>query len=328
MNMTRLLSAFAGFLLLGSQVLACCIVSPGEEVLMTHENVVIVWDEKAKIQHFIRQASFDSEAKNFGFIVPTPSVPNFSVAKESAFSLLQELIPPPQTFGCGAKSEETEAAAGEAAGGVEVLKTEQVGDYQATVVKATDGNALNEWLKKNGFVSRPAMTPWLDGYTKKQWVFTALKYKADKEGSTNTNAIRISFKTDQPHYPYKMPEDTWPKGHNRPLKLYFVAANEIDAKYVDTKDHWEAEKEWSGPLPESRRIALATDLGLKESDLPPNAKVTIFKNGLNENGYDEDLMFVAARNTGTYIGGGIVVVLFGAWLMIQRNRRKFVVAPG
>lgn len=284
---------------------------------MTHENVIIVWDEKAGMQHFIRQARFDSKAKEFGFIVPTPSVPTFSEADENAFYRLQNLVPIPAI---------TEAAAGMAAEskGVEVLKTEQVGDYQATVVKATDGKALNEWLKENKFVSRPAMTEWLDGYAKQQWVFTALKYKADKDTTTNTNAIRISFKTDRPHYPYKMPSDTWPARYDRPLKLYFVAANSIDARYIGTNDRWEAKKEWSGALPQGQRAGLAIELGLKESDIPENAQVTIFENGRNENGYDEDLVFVSASNVGPYIGGGVVVVLVGAWLMIQRNRRRFV----
>lgn len=300
---------------MGSQVLACCIVSPGEKVLMTHENVIIVWDAKAGMQHFIRQTKFDSKAKEFGFIVPT-----FSEADEQAFNRLQNLVPIPDN---------TEGAAGGVAAaaeskGVEVLKTEQVGDYEATVVKATDGKALNDWLKENDFVSRPSMTEWLDGYAKKQWVFTALKYKADEDSTTDTNAIRISFKTDRPHYPYKMPSDTWPTGHDRPLKLYFVAASSIDAKYVDTNDHWEAAKEWAGPLPADQRAGLAHELGLKESDIPTNAQVTIFENKKNEKGYGEDLIFVASTNYGTYIGGGIVVMLVGAWLMVQRNRRRFV----
>lgn len=290
---------------------------------MTHENVIIVWDEKSGMQHFIRQAKFDSKAKEFGFIVPTPSVPTFSEADEQAFNRLQNLVPiPPNTEGAAGGV----AAAAESKG-VEVLKTEQVGDYEATVVRATDGKALNGWLKENEFVSRPAMTEWLDGYAKKHWVFTALKYKADENSTTDTNAIRISFKTDRPHYPYKMPSDTWPAGHDRPLKLYFVAASSIDAKYVDTHDHWEASKEWSGPLPADQRSGLAGELGLKESDIPANAQVTIFENKKNEKGYGEDLVFVASTNYGTYIGGGIVVVLVGAWLMVQRNRRRFVPTP-
>lgn len=323
MAMRRALSGFVAFSLLASQALPCCIVSPGEEVLMTHENVVIVWDEKSQTQHFIRQANFDSKAKEFGFIVPTPSEPDFSVANQEAFSRLQSLIPPPRSFGCSKNEEDSVTAAG----GVEVLKTEQVGDYEATVVKATDGEVLNAWLQDNGFISRPAMTEWLDGYAKKQWVFTALKYKADEDSKTETNAIRISFKTDRPHYPYKMPKDTWPEGHNRPLKLYFVAAHAIDAKYVDTNDHWEATKEWSGPLPADQRADLAEELGLKESDLPENAQVTIFENGRNKHGYDQDLTFAASSNIGPYLGGGIVVVLVAGWLMIQRNRRRFVPNP-
>lgn len=298
---------------------ACCIVSAGEEVLLTHENVVIVWDAKAKRQHFIRQASFDSKGKNFGFIVPTPTVPDLSIAEESAFSLLQDLVPPPRSIGC-AKSEETEATA--SAGGVEVLKEEQVGDYQATVVKATDGAALNAWLKKNGFVSRPAMTEWLDGYTKQKWVFTALRYKADPNASTDTKAVRISFATDRPHYPYRMPKDTWPEGHNRPLKLYFVSSSQMDAKYVETDDHWEASTEWSGPLPQSSRQALASALHLKDADLPANAQVTIFENRLNEKGYDRDLYFAASSGQLPWnwiIPGGLLALLY-AFTRSRRNR--------
>lgn len=321
--MTRALSIGIASALLASQAMACCIVNQGQRVLMTHENVIIVWDEKSKTQHFIRQASFDSNSKQFGFIVPTPTEPTFSVADDQAFNRLQNLMPVPENV-------VTDAAAGgmeTKSAGVQVIKTEQVGDYQATVIKATNGQAMNDWLKDNDFISRPSMTEWLDNYAKKSWVFTALKYKADFQTLTRTDAIRISFKTDRPHYPYKMPKDTWPDGHNRPLKLYFVAASSIDARYVDTNDNWEAKKQWTGPLPNDQRPLLAKELGLTESDLPANAQVTIFENGRNENGYDEDLMFVAATNIGTYLGGGIVVVLVGAWLMIQRNRRKFVPTP-
>lgn len=298
---------------------ACCIVSAGEEVLLTHENVVIVWDEKAKKQHFIRQATFNSKGENFGFIVPTPAVPDLSVAEEKAFSLLQDLVPPETSFGCGAKSEE--ATGDLKAAGIEVLKEEQVGDYKATVVRATDGAALNAWLKKNGFVSRPAMTEWLDGYAKKKWVFTALKYKADLNAATSTDAVRISFAADRPHYPYRMPKDTWPDGHVRPLKLYFVSNKQMDAKYVESNEHWEARTDWSGPLPEKERGPLAEALHLKESDLPPNAQVTIFENGLNENGYDRDLYFAATPWQVPWTGA-IPVALFAVLWAYTRSRRN------
>lgn len=319
--MGRAISGIVALGLFASHALPCCLVSPGEEVLMTHENVIIVWDEKAQMQHFIRQANFKSKAKEFGFIVPTPTEPDFSVANEKAFSKLQNLVPVDDTRKA-ASADATTATAG-----VEVLKTEQVGDYEATVVKATDGAVLNAWLKENGFISRPAMTEWLDGYAKKQWVFTALKYKADEDLATETNAIRISFKTDRPHYPYKMPKDTWPEGHVRPLKLYFVAAHAINAKYVDTNDHWEATKQWSGPLPVSQRAGLAKELGLLESDLPKDAQVTIFENRRNNHGYDQDLTFASSTNYGPFLGGGIALVLFTGWLVIQRNRRRFVPVP-
>lgn len=322
--MARLLSIIASSLLLANHVMACATVSGGRAVLLSHENVIMVWDKANGMQHFIRQANFKSGEKNFGFIVPTPTEPTFSVADTEAFSRLYRLIP----LHSAKKSARPAAwTVSSPRGGVQVLKTDQVGDYQATVVKATDGKALNDWLKKNEFVSRPSLTAWLDNYAKKQWVFTALKYKADSNARTETKAIRISFKTDKPYYPYKMPADKDQAGNKHSLKLYFVAATGVEAKYDKSSEVWGARREWSGPLPEAQRPLLAKELGLSETDIPANAQVTIFDNPGKEDDYDEDLVFMATSSAGPFMFGGIALVLVGGWLMVQRNRRKFVLSP-
>ena len=53
--------------------LACCPAPPsGKPVVNADQTVLIIWDAAAKTQHFIRQASFTSQADDFGFIVPSP----------------------------------------------------------------------------------------------------------------------------------------------------------------------------------------------------------------------------------------------------------------
>ncbi len=190
-----------------------------QPVALTGENAIIIWDSDKKKQHFIRQASFDGEAKDFGFIVPTPTVPEVKVADEKAFEILQNLAYRDRNFDAVAAGTVTSSAPKSS---VEVIDLFQVGDYSAAIIKANDGADLNDWLAKNGYHSRPAMKPWLDHYAKKGWVFTALKFtRKPGESTPETTALRISFDAEKPFYPYKMPDDTWPKGHISPAQALF-----------------------------------------------------------------------------------------------------------
>jgi hypothetical protein len=55
---------------------ACAPIMPtGKAVEMATESALIVWDEKAKTEHFVRRASFQTEVPSFGFLVPRPARP-------------------------------------------------------------------------------------------------------------------------------------------------------------------------------------------------------------------------------------------------------------
>jgi len=85
----------AGLLLSVSAVLACCPAPPsGKPVVNADQTVVIVWDEAANTQHFIRQASFQSAADDFGFLVPSPTAPELEESGNDAFPLLRKLTEP------------------------------------------------------------------------------------------------------------------------------------------------------------------------------------------------------------------------------------------
>jgi len=272
---------------------ACCLAYGRDPMSLIDEKAIIVWNPETGTEHFIRQASFEGKAKDFGFIVPTPSQPQVEKADAAAFERLQRLVPP-------MKSDEA-AAGGRGFGGVQVLEQKRVGDYLVTVLKATDGAMMLTWLKDNGYQSRPAMEKWLDHYAKKQWYFAALKFVREPESQEpKTTAIRVSFKTKVPHYPYKMPEDTWPAGHVRPVALYFVGPGAATAVYRDGKEKWEAEKVWSGALPDPERAGLAKELNLKLEDIPAGSTVTVMRNGRNEHGYDRDLDFQLAATLPTF----------------------------
>src|SRR5262245_52407848 len=47
----------------------------GPSISIAEESAIIVWDPAKKVQHFIRRAAFDTTSSDFGFLVPTPTMP-------------------------------------------------------------------------------------------------------------------------------------------------------------------------------------------------------------------------------------------------------------
>ena len=67
---------------------SCCAVSRAiHKIVNADQTVIILWDAKSKIQHFIRKASFkgDGAAEDFGFIVPSPSQPELDESGDEVF---------------------------------------------------------------------------------------------------------------------------------------------------------------------------------------------------------------------------------------------------
>jgi len=192
----------------------------GQFVQIADESAIIIWDAESKTQHFIRRATFQTEADDFGFLVPTPSQPTLAESSDEAFATLGKFTEPPvitktrdASPGCGigcAADKAPQATAGRAApDAVRVLEQKRVAGHDAAVLEADDANALNKWLKDHGYASRPELVEWLEPYVKQSWKITAFKIAKDAEKAPgiSTSAIRMTFKTDQPFFPYREPAD-------------------------------------------------------------------------------------------------------------------------
>lgn len=242
----------------------CGIVDPG--ALHTHvrqEEALIVFDERKGLEHFIRGAEFvsDGDGDSFGFIVPTPSVPEFGEFDPTAFERLASAYE-------AARPEELRlqlrslfvltARADGAVGSVEVLRTDRVAGMDVTVVTADDGRALAQWLAEHGFATRPALQEWLDSYVKQGWVFSAFKYSSAPHARVTSQALRITFATKTPVYPYREPADSERFGG---LRLWVVAPQA---------------RAWAGHAPFMRSAKLQLPSSI-EALLPGPKVVTLFE---------------------------------------------------
>lgn len=223
---------------------ACAPAYPeGMGVSVASEEALIVWDAATHTEHFIRTANFDTDAPDFGFLVPTPGVPELADADGYVFERLRDATAPevrhesgyaPTTcclmpflfFTATARDSAVEVLA---AGSVDILATARVAGMDATVVRASDADALTAWLDERGYATRPALTQWLAGYVERGYAITAFQYRKTDEGERRigSSAVRLSFHADAPFYPYREPSDA-PEVSGRSLRVWLVGDTRLE----------------------------------------------------------------------------------------------------
>lgn len=301
---------FGGFALSSVPTTLACApaMRRGEEhsVEIASKTALIVWDKKAKKQHFIRRASFHAQVPYFGFLVPTPTQPELAEAPDEVFTQLEDWTRPevktdtvsvdrywnpflrwldPGGMWSAGKSDEA---------AVEEVAHVTVGPYDAVVLKANDLPALSEWLGRHGYDARPALLKWLDPYVKAGWFITAFQMKKEPQARTLTpQAVRMSFTADRPFFPYREAEDQREPGRpagRRLLRVFFLADQRMQGALDEKTAKWPGKTAWAGRLDNARRQGLAAQLasGVK---LPPGAWLTVFDDHASPRPGTSDLFF-------------------------------------
>jgi hypothetical protein len=200
------------------------------------EEALIVWDPAARTEHFVRRARFRSPVPDFGFLVPTPTRPSLAEANDAAFDSLGHAIEPEIEMRRRLVYEPiplllwpfllTWRATAPRDTGVRVLETKRVAGYDAAVLQADDAKALLDWLASHGYAARPELLEWVKPYVERRWVLTAFKVGGGVAGSGEvaTSAVRMSFETDRPFFPYREPADQRRDGGPRRLLRVFAVA--------------------------------------------------------------------------------------------------------
>ena len=332
MALPRILALSLG--IAGIPLAQCCMGLGSPFVTFNGQMNIIIWDPETKTEHFIRDAKFDGNVENLGFIAPTPTEPDLGAVKGAAFDVLDALDPRPRGrggFGGGFGG----GGGGFVGGGevkVQVIAEKDIEGYHATVLKATDASALMTWLKVNAYKVTESQQDWLDFYVKKEWYFTAFKVSKDNQVATRratdplrTGAVRISFKTDEPFNPHYVPLDNIPKSYRSSdqLSLLFVAPGRYDAT-IGHAAEWESTKLWATALPIKERSLLAQHIGEDVKSIPQNSTVTCYVDTKFPRNVWDDLYFSripekpATKRDGSKIGFVVLGVLPFALLLRRR----------
>jgi hypothetical protein len=271
---------------------ACCPAPPsGKPVVNADQTVIMIWDPATQMQHFIRKASFKSEAEDFGFIIPTPSQPELDESGNDAFPMLAKITAPEIQkvarsrggSGCGCQSAPMPTTADASRSGVTLLAEKEVAGFHSVILEAERADALVTWLKDHGYAFSPQIQEWAKPYVDAKWKFTALKVAKGKDGNSNSvsaSALRLSFKTDHPLFPYREPD---PKDYasalnarHRLLRIYFLS----DGRYrgeLTKESPWTGKAAWADKITADQRSKLLAALKLPESTGPKQMWLTEFE---------------------------------------------------
>src|SRR6185436_809264 len=187
----------------------------GEQISVVEESAVIVWEPATKTQHFIRRATFRGTAQDFGFLVPTPTAPALAEVDDQIFDVLDTKTARQTVYKTRRAIDWTplllysrlkrEGMATAGRPPVEVLETKKIAGYEAAVLDATDAAALSRWLGEHGYATTPDLAEWLDAYVKQGWKITAFKIDKSADAMARTSAVKMSFRTERPFFPYREP---------------------------------------------------------------------------------------------------------------------------
>src|SRR5262249_39731542 len=134
---------------------------------------------------------------------------------------------------------------------VVVLEEKTVAGFHASVLEASSATALTGWLKEHGYAFSPEVEAWAKPYVDGGWKVTALRVAAKdpKDArSVTAAALRLSFKTDRPLFPYREPDTKQAAAsldaQSRLLRIYLMADARYDGELTKTVP-WTGQVVWS-----------------------------------------------------------------------------------
>jgi hypothetical protein len=324
----------------------------GKFVQILQESAVIIWDPQTKTEHFIRSAAFDSDSADFGFLVPTPTVPQLAEAPQSIFDSMESWIAPEVvdknvygiapisffTLFFATRSSEDARWVTSAPPSVRVLASQQVSGFDAVVLEADDAEALKKWLEEHQYAVRSELIEWVNPYIQNKWKICAFKIAHDADGQAfSTAPVRMTFTTDRPFFPYREPSDQRKDADNPPgriLKIFLISDQRMDAEIGNTSG-WPGRTIYSDRISSERKNALLKDLSL--NSIPQNAWLTALEDISSPRPGTDDLYFAGSKNQSRIVPPPIenevdkripipvdllVLALGTAWFLRRRRRKR------
>lgn len=184
-------------------------VPPNSYMYETDQRAVIFYEDN--LETLILSTTFRGDAKQFGWVVPTPTKPEVNRSSDELFTALEELTRVEYSYPVPMSIDENYST-GQKDASVYVVETKKIDYYDISVLLANDSQALTKWLKDNGFQFPAGVDYIFDSYISNQWYFTAVKIDTSAISPSVNNQLReghmvplqLKFATDKIVFPLKI----------------------------------------------------------------------------------------------------------------------------
>ena len=208
-----MLAAGAGTIVVAERDAAACggCFAPPENptVVTDHRMILSISKEQSTLYDQIR---YTGDPASFAWVLPVSGTVEVGLSADVVFGALDSLTqtqiqapprncppPPDDCFGSPASA----GASPEDNGGVTVTKREVVGPYETVQLKATDPQALSNWLAQNNFSVPADIQPVIAQYVTEKFDFLALKLVPGK-GIQDMRPVRVTTQGANAVLPLRM----------------------------------------------------------------------------------------------------------------------------
>lgn len=220
---------------------------PGYYMYETAQTAAIFYESDTQTETLVVGMTYQGTAKEFAWMIPTPSKPEVERGSRTLFSEISDLMYGEDYYDysyyptAGVLEEEA------VGGGVTVVEEKQVDYYDVTVLEATSSQDLLDWLNTNGYQFPSEKKYILNDYVAAGWFFTALKINADSVDKTVAEALRtgqavpvqLTFTTANMVYPLRISAVTDDASTYQTIDLYIFDDHKVEAnQFYDNYGDW------------------------------------------------------------------------------------------
>jgi hypothetical protein len=194
-----------------------CFVPPEDSTaILDHRMILSISPQETTLYDQIR---YQGNPSSFAWVLPISGEVEVGLSADLLFQVMGirtqvniqapplNCPPPPvcdhESFSDSARGGAQDAAAGPTAGGVEVTKQETVGPYETVQLKATDANALNQWLIDHKYNIPEDIKPLIAQYVSEHYDFLAMKLVPGKTVQA-MRPVRVTSRGASPVLPLRM----------------------------------------------------------------------------------------------------------------------------
>ncbi|MCF6229058.1 MAG: DUF2330 domain-containing protein, partial [Planctomycetes bacterium] len=168
---------------------------------------------KDGVETFAVMPGFTGNVKDFGMLIPVPSIPSLRKIADDTFAHIAAAIDPPEVevyvgdarwveksegMVMTSSAAESRDLGADADHEIRLLKEEAVGQYQVAVLEAGSANALKIWMTDNDYMFPEGMDGVCNEYIKAKWLFVAIKAKVNAKSSVEPQPGMGDINPDRP----------------------------------------------------------------------------------------------------------------------------------